>query len=52
MSEELAPGVYLKELPGARTIAGVPVLAWPLAAALVVFALVRLRRHRGVRAAS
>jgi hypothetical protein len=48
MSEERAPGVFIEEVSfRSRTIAGVPVLTWALALALVVFALVRLRRHRG-----
>jgi hypothetical protein len=49
MSEELAPGVYVEEVSyRTRTIAGVPVLTWGIALALVAFAFVRLRRHRGV----
>lgn len=49
MNEELAPGVFIEEVPyRSRTIAGVPVLIWGLAAVMAAFALVRLRRHRGV----
>jgi hypothetical protein len=48
MGEERAPGVFIEEVSyRSRTIAGVPVLTWAPALALVAFAFVRLRRHRG-----
>lgn len=50
MSDEPFPGVYVEEVSfRSRTIAGVPVTTWGFVLVLVAFALVRLRRHRGVR---